>query len=188
MEKNNKCLFGYLNGEKVFLGFTKDWEKNWDGIIDFYESDDKPVYERSLEDLNKEEYLLVIEDETKDFINYVNRYYKKNALKNKTIITKKEFYKANFEGNCIMPKVGFIDLKAFFNSNFSGTLYIPRCSYISNAAFYNSNFSKIIIGKNVFLDFYCIGAHSDEFIRDYQANKKLAGRYIFDGERWIYKP
>jgi len=103
-----------------------------------------------------------------------------DLLKNKIIINKKEFFDKKYNGNCIMPKVGFIDIMSFFNSNFNGTLYIPRCHYVGNAAFFHSNFSKIIIGKNVFLDFYCIGAHSDEFIRDYQANKKLAGRYILN--------
>lgn len=177
-EEKFYAVFKIEKNKKYFVSFLDEMneiEKN-------YVINKQNFYMKNLEDIDDYERFLIDDSSGRDdgFIY--------DILHDKILVNKKEFFDKQYNGKCIMPKVEFIDLKAFFNSNFSGTLYIPRCSYISNAAFYNSNFNKIIIGENAFLDFYCVGAHSEEFIRDYQANKKLSGRYIFDGEQWIYKP
>jgi len=70
---------------------------------------------------------------------------------------------------------------------------------VGQYAFYNSNFDTITIGAKAILNRAitigakailnrgCIGAHSDEFINDYEANGKLAGTYVLNGEHWIYQ-
>jgi lipid-binding SYLF domain-containing protein len=58
---------------------------------------------------------------------------------------------------------------------------------IGNNAFENSTFDTITIGANATLGTGCIGAHSEEFISDYEANGKLAGTYVWDGTHWIYQ-
>jgi hypothetical protein len=58
---------------------------------------------------------------------------------------------------------------------------------VGNNAFENSTFDTITIGANATLGTNCIGAHSAEFISDYEANGKLAGTYVWDGTHWIYQ-
>jgi len=55
--------------------------------------------------------------------------------------------------------------------------------------FDNSVFDTITIGANATLGEGCIGAHSTEFINDYEANNKLAGTYVWDSntQHWIYQ-
>jgi len=54
-------------------------------------------------------------------------------------------------------------------------------------AFRNSTFDTITIGANATLGTNCIGAHSAEFIADYEANGKKAGTYVWNGQHWIYQ-
>jgi len=78
---------------------------------------------------------------------------------------------------------------AFRNSVFTGNCDLPACTSIGQYAFRNSNFNSITIGANATLGTSCIGAHSAEFIADYEANGKLAGTYIWDegSQHWIYQ-
>jgi len=66
---------------------------------------------------------------------------------------------------------------------------LPVCTYIGGYTFENSNFNKITIGANATLRGYCIGVHSGEFIRDYIANNRIAGTYVWDSgtSHWIYQ-
>ncbi len=70
-----------------------------------------------------------------------------------------------------------------------GYLNIPNCNNLFMLAFRNSNFDTITIGANAVLENNCIGAHSAEFIADYEANGKLAGTYVWDSVsgHWIYQ-
>jgi len=60
---------------------------------------------------------------------------------------------------------------------------------VGDNAFYRSNFTTITIGANATLGTGCIGAHSAEFIQDYEDNGKLAGTYVWDEvtQHWIYQ-
>ena len=76
---------------------------------------------------------------------------------------------------------------AFRYSNFTGVFNCPNLQAVGKFAFGNSNFTKITIGANANLGEGCIGAHSDEFIKDYEANGRQAGTYVWNGEHWIYQ-
>ncbi|MDI3480042.1 MAG: hypothetical protein PWQ14_1188, partial [Rikenellaceae bacterium] len=97
------------------------------------------------------------------------------------------FVSSNFSGSLNLPVCNFIGREAFVKSNFTGSLSLPACEYIDESAFYNSKFKTITIGANAELYANCIGAHSAEFIKDYEANGKQAGTYIWDGSHWIYQ-
>ena len=76
-----------------------------------------------------------------------------------------------------------------FGIVFSQVIAICQRVQVLGNAFRNSNFTKITIGANATLGTSCIGAHSAEFIADYEANGKLAGTYIWDegSQHWIYQ-
>jgi len=99
------------------------------------------------------------------------------------------FYYSNFSGSLSLPACTYIGGYAFRNSNFSGSLNLPVCVEIGDHAFANSNFNSITIGANAFLGTNCIGAHSAEFIADYEANGQQAGTYVWDEatQHWIYQ-
>jgi hypothetical protein len=81
----------------------------------------------------------------------------------------------------------FIEEYAFCDSKFIGKLKILNCKKIGQHAFASSEFSEITINDNVILERGCIGAHSEEFISDYEANGRQAGTYVWNGEHWIYQ-
>jgi len=66
---------------------------------------------------------------------------------------------------------------------------LPLCTYIGSGALFKSNFTQITIGANAVLETDCIGAHSAEFIQDYEDNGRLAGTYVWDevSGHWIYQ-
>ena len=110
-------------------------------------------------------------------------------MNNLEVVNVFEFLESRFDGIFEGIKIKNIGRDAFINSNFSGSLNLPMCEYIGDRAFYNSNFTQITIGANAELGNYCIGAHSDKFIADYNANGKLAGTYVWDEatQHWIYQ-
>ena len=89
--------------------------------------------------------------------------------------------------NKIMPFIKSVGQYAFRESNFTGEFNCPNLTSIGQYAFVNSNFDTITIGANAILERGCIGAHSDEFINDYEANGRQAGTYVWNGEHWIYQ-
>src|SRR5690606_16404012 len=94
---------------------------------------------------------------------------------------------SKFSGSLNLPACTYVGGYAFGVSKFSGSLNLPVCTDIGIYAFFNSNFDEITIGANAILGNYCIGAHSAEFIADYEANNKKAGTYVWDGFHWIYQ-
>lgn len=103
------------------------------------------------------------------------------------ILDKNAFLCNNINYIIDLPKCEYVGKNAFMNSRFEGILNLPKCEKICSEAFLNSYFSIIIIGADAFLEKFCIGAHSAEFINKYRANNRRAGMYIWDGEDWIYK-
>ena len=102
-------------------------------------------------------------------------------------VGKYAFYHSQFKGVFECPNLQEVGNGAFEISNFTGEFKCPKLQTIGQYAFANSNFTKITIGANATLGTGCIGAHSDEFINDYEANGKLAGTYVWNGEHWIYQ-
>jgi len=115
-----------------------------------------------------------------DFIGELN-------LPSCTYVGQDAFYSSNFSGSLNLPVCTYVGQDAFYSSNFSGELSLPSCTFISYNAFLNSNFTQITIGANAELYSNCIGAHSIEFLDDYNANGKLAGTYVWNGSHWIYQ-
>ena len=92
-----------------------------------------------------------------------------------------------FTGVFECPNLQAVGNQAFRSSQFTGDFNCPNLTSVGDNAFLNSNFTKITIGANATLGINCIGAHSEEFISDYEANGKLAGTYVWNGEHWIYQ-
>jgi len=99
------------------------------------------------------------------------------------------FRSSNFTGEFNCPNVQEVGYNAFRNSQFTGDFNCPVCTTIGENSFLNSAFTKITIGANATLGTNCIGAHSEEFINDYEANNKLAGTYVWDADtnHWVYQ-
>lgn len=117
---------------------------------------------------------------------------KENELFNKIMpfiksIEPYAFQFSNFTGEFICPNLQSIGNGAFAVSQFTGSFICPNLTYIGQYAFVNSKFDTITIGANAILNRGCIGAHSDEFINDYEANGRKAGTYVWNGEHWIYQ-
>ena len=117
---------------------------------------------------------------------------KENELFNKIMpfiksIEKHAFNLSNFTGEFNCPNLQEVGNGAFTRSQFTGSFNCPKLTYIGQYAFFNSNFTKITIGANATLGTGCIGAHSTEFIEDYEANGRQAGTYVWDGSHWIYQ-
>ena len=94
------------------------------------------------------------------------------------------FYSSEFTGSFDCPELLEVGNQTFYMSKFTGTFNCPNLTLIGQYAFVNSNFDTITIGAKAILNRGCIGAHSDEFINDYEANGKLAGTYVWNGEHW----
>ena len=94
---------------------------------------------------------------------------------------------SNFTGSFNCPNLTSIGNGAFASSQFTGSFNCPNLTSIGQYAFVNSNFNTITIGANATLGTRCIGAHSAEFINDYEANGRQAGTYVWNGEHWIYQ-
>ena len=99
------------------------------------------------------------------------------------------FEKNYFIGSFNCPDLITVGTYAFYRSTFAGSFNCPNLRTVGNDAFRNSNFDTITIGANATLGSNCIGAHSTEFINDYEANGKLAGTYVWDEatQHWIYQ-
>ena len=102
-------------------------------------------------------------------------------------VGKHAFYHSQFNGEFNCPNLQYVGNGAFELSSFNGTFNCPKLQIIGDYAFANSNFTKITIGANATLGTGCIGAHSDEFINDYEANGRQAGTYVWNGSHWIYQ-
>ena len=97
------------------------------------------------------------------------------------------FRNSQFRGEFNCPNLQAVGNGAFVSSQFTGEFNCPKMQTIGQYAFANSNFTKITIGANATLGTGCIGAHSEEFINDYEANGRQAGTYVWNGEHWIYQ-
>ena len=97
------------------------------------------------------------------------------------------FRNSQFRGEFNCPNLTSVGNGAFAISQFTGDFNCPNLTYIGQYAFLNSNFTQITIGANAILNRGCIGAHSEEFINDYEANGRQAGTYVWNGEHWIYQ-
>ncbi len=99
------------------------------------------------------------------------------------------FTSSQFTGDFNCPNLSSVGYSAFENSQFTGEFNCPNVSYVGASAFQNSNFTTITIGSNVSLATDCIGAHSAEFISDYNANGQMGGTYIWNSEtnHWVYQ-
>ena len=122
----------------------------------------------------------------------INSIQKENELFNKIMPFIKSvglyaFRLSNFTGEFNCPNLTSIGNGAFAISQFTGSFNCPNLTSIGQYAFVNSNFDTITIGVNAILERGCIGAHSDEFINDYEANGRQAGTYVWNGEHWIYQ-
>ena len=104
-----------------------------------------------------------------------------------TYISGYAFYYSNFSGSLSLPLCTYIGDSAFVESNFSGSLNLPACTSVGYAAFNNSNFTQITIAANCIFYLDSFGAHSQEFLDDYNANGQLGGTYVWDGSHWIYQ-
>jgi len=92
-----------------------------------------------------------------------------------------------FDGAFNCPNLTSVGQYAFYLSAFTGSFNCPNLQTVGIGAFLNSTFTTITIGANATLGTGCIGAHSAEFIADYEANGKQAGTYVWDGTHWIYQ-
>jgi len=119
----------------------------------------------------------------------VCRFIGDGAFKNSNFIGDYVVKYSNFFGliNLNLHVIEILDKNAFMCNNINYIIDLPKCEFIGKEAFLNSYFSIIIIRENAFLEKFCIGAHSEEFINKYIANNRRAGTYVWDGEDWIYK-
>lgn len=109
------------------------------------------------------------------------------VMNNLEVVNGYEFVKSIFDGIFEGIKIKSIGSSAFTNSNFSGSLSLPACTAVGDAAFLNSNFTQITINTNCVFYKDSFGAHSQEFLEDYNANGQLGGTYVWDGSHWIYQ-
>ena len=97
------------------------------------------------------------------------------------------FLNSAFDGAFECPNLQEVGNSAFRYSQFTGSFNCPNLTSVGDNAFASSTFDTITIGANATLGTGCIGAHSAEFINDYEANGRLAGTYVWDGSHWIYQ-
>lgn len=122
----------------------------------------------------------------------INSIQKENELFNKIMpfiksVGNDAFRSCNFTGEFNYPNLQEVGNYAFRYCVFSGHFNCPNLTSIGIDAFRFSVFDTITIGANATLGTGCIGAHSDEFINDYEANGRQAGTYVWNGEHWIYQ-